>query len=365
MREVEAHLEGLDTTSAAEALREYAEVLTNWYVRRSRDRFWEGVHGENGREENRRAFDTLYTVLETLTRVAAPLAPLVTEEVWRGLTGGRSVHLEDWPDADAFPVDDELVAAMDELRQITSQALALRKANRLRVRLPLAKLTVVTARKDALKPFAGILREELNVKQVKLKRLKDDSAEKHGVVHTLTVNARAAGPRLGRDVQTVIKAAKAGDWSEADGVVTAGGIALEPHEYELALSVGGADADEGADRDALGLLPGGGFVLLRTETTPELEAEGIARDAIRAVQEARKSAGLDVSDRIALALATAEHAAALEAHAELIAAETLAVDLRVAAVGSGDEAGTFTTTADALGVEKATLVITIDVSRKG
>lgn len=365
VREVEAHLEGLDTTSAAEALREYAEVLTNWYVRRSRDRFWEGVHGENGREENRRAFDTLYTVLETLTRVAAPLAPLVTEEVWRGLTGGRSVHLEDWPDADAFPVDDELVAAMDELRQITSQALALRKANRLRVRLPLAKLTVVTARKDALKPFAGILREELNVKQVKLKRLKDDSAEKHGVVHTLTVNARAAGPRLGRDVQTVIKAAKAGDWSEADDVVTAGGIALEPHEYELALSVGGADAGEGADRDALGLLPGGGFVLLRTETTPELEAEGIARDAIRAVQEARKSAGLDVSDRIALALATAEHAAALGAHAELIAAETLAVDLRIAAVGPGDEAGTFTTTADALGVEKATLVITIDVSRKG
>src|SRR5690606_1383852 len=121
-------------------------------------------------------------------------------------------------------------------------------------------------------------------------------AEKYGVVQTLTVNARAAGPRLGKDVQQVIRAAKSGDWSEADGVVTAGGIALVEGEYELTLGTGEA----GSARDALGLLPGGGFVLLRTETTPELEAEGIARDAIRAVQEARKNAGLEVSDRIVL-----------------------------------------------------------------
>ena len=366
VREVAAHLDGLDTTSAAEALREYAETLTNWYVRRSRDRFWEGVRGENGRAENQQAFDTLYTVLETLTRVAAPLAPLVSEEIWRGLTGGRSVHLEDWPDAAAFPVDDELVAAMDELRQITSQALALRKANRLRVRLPLAKLRVVTAHKKALAPFEHILREELNVKKVKLKPLTDDSADTHGIVHTLSVNARAAGPRLGKEVQQVIRAAKAGDWSETDGVVTAGGIALEPGEYELTLSTG----DAGEDRDALGLLPGGGFVLLRTETTPELEAEGIARDAIRAVQEARKNAGLDVSDRIVLELlASPGDAQALEAHTDLIAAETLAVGLTVRgsehpeadAAGFGDE-WTAVSTATALGVGKAPLTIAIDAS---
>ncbi|XPP25881.1 MAG: isoleucine--tRNA ligase [Leucobacter sp.] len=366
VREVAAHLDGLDTTSAAEALREYAETLTNWYVRRSRDRFWEGVHGENGRAVNRQAFDTLYTVLETLTRVAAPLAPLVGEEIWRGLTGGRSVHLEDWPDAAAFPADDELVAAMDELRQITSQALALRKANRLRVRLPLAKLRVVTAHKKALAPFEHILREELNVKKVKLKPLTDDSADTHGIVHTLSVNARAAGPRLGKEVQQVIRAAKAGDWSETDGVVTAGGIALEPGEYELTLSTGEA----GEDRDALGLLPGGGFVLLRTETTPELEAEGIARDAIRAVQEARKNAGLEVSDRIVLELlASPGDAQALEAHTDLIAAETLAVGLTVRgsehpeadADGFGDE-WTAVSTATALGVGKAPLTIAIDAS---
>ncbi len=367
VREVETHLEALDTTSAAEALRSYAEVLTNWYIRRSRDRFWEGVLSENGRPENRQAFDTLYTVLETVARVAAPLAPLVSEELWRGLTGGRSVHLEDWPSAEAFPADHELVDAMDELRQITSQALALRKSQRLRVRLPLAKLKVITSRKHALKPFASILAEELNVKKVKISALKDDSAEKYGIVQTLSVNARAAGPRLGKSVQAVIQAAKSGDWTELDGVVTAGGIELLAGEYELTLTTASGDDD----RDALGLLPGGGFVLLRTETSPELEAEGIARDAIRAVQEARKGAGLEVSDRIALALLAApEHVGALESHAELIRNETLAHSIVV--LTSNDEAPSaeivqtsapfaadFAAAPGALGLEKAVLAIAL------
>ncbi|MFV0434766.1 MAG: isoleucine--tRNA ligase [Leucobacter sp.] len=370
VRDVEAHLEGLDTTSAAESLRAYAEVLTNWYVRRSRDRFWEGTAGANGKPENRQAFDTLYTVLETVARVAAPMAPLVTEELWRGLTGGRSVHLEYWPSAKAFPVDDELVAAMDEVRQITSQALALRKARRLRVRLPLSELTVVSERPEALEPFADILREELNVKAVRLVRQTEASAEEHGIVQTLAVNARAAGPRLGKQVQQAIRAAKSGDWSEQDGLVVAGGIALEPQEYELTLKVG--DGSDGGP--ALALIPGGGFVLLSTDTTPELEAEGVARDAIRAVQEARKNAGLEVSDRIVLALNTApEHAPALEQHADLITAETLAVGFAVAPVPSEEFAamlaelpetgpGVFISQAEALGGEKHPLVITIDAT---
>src|SRR5690606_17593682 len=120
---------------AAAKLRDFADVLTNWYVRRSRDRFWEGTETDG--------FDTLFTVIETLTRVAAPLTPLVAEEVWRGLTGGRSVHLTDWPDAGQFPSDPALVAAMDGAREIASAGLALRKAKNQRVRLPLAKLTVV------------------------------------------------------------------------------------------------------------------------------------------------------------------------------------------------------------------------------
>ena len=364
------HLDALDTTAAADALRDFAEVLTNWYVRRSRDRFWAGTSGEHGRPKHRDAFDTLFTVLETVTRVAAPLIPLIAEEIWRGLTGGRSVHLTDWPDATDFPVDPELVAAMDEIRQVTSQALALRKAHRLRVRLPLAKLKVVTAHKDALKPFADILREELNVRKVSFARLREESAERLGIQRTLTVNARAAGPRIGKAVQQAIAGAKQGDWQETDGGVVAGGVHLQHGEFELSLTVDPA----AGGRDALGVLPGGGFVLLRTETTPELEAEGVARDAIRAVQEARKTAGLQVSDRISLGLTAApEHAAALALHAGLIGEETLARDVIVednadvasftsGAVESSPRDEVFVSVASALGVEKAPLVITIDAS---
>jgi len=303
--DVTADLENLDSTLASARLRDFADVLTNWYVRRSRDRFWAGaaVSGATGSE----AFDTLYTVLETLTRVAAPLLPLVTERIWQGLTGGRSVHLEDWPDPELFPADDVLVAAMDQVRTISSTVLSLRKQAGLRVRLPLANLTVVTTDTAAMAPFEAILRDELNVKNVSLVELAADSATAYGVTSRLNVNARAAGPRLGKQVQQVIKAARAGDWTETDGIVTAGGIELAPGEYELVLQTGGqsADASQGAesgDTTALALLQGGGFVLLDTTTTAELEAEGFARDLIRAVQDTRKSAGFEVSDRIRLDL---------------------------------------------------------------
>jgi len=310
---VTGHLDALDSPLAAEALRDFADVLTNWYVRRSRDRFW---------GEDRDAFDTLYTVLETVTRIAAPLLPLVTEEVWRGLTGGRSVHLTDWPDPAAFPADPTLVASMDAVREIASAGLGLRKARKLRVRLPLPSITVVGSALD-LEPYAGILRDELNVKAFGVA----DSADGYGITRRLDVNARALGPRIGREVQNVIAAAKAGDWTSEGGGVVAGGVALLPGEYELVL--------EAADRDsAIAFLTGGGFVVLDTATTPQLEAEGRARDLIRQIQDARKAAGLDVSDRIALSLTLpVEDAAAARAHEELIAGETLAVEL---AIGEGD-----------------------------
>jgi isoleucyl-tRNA synthetase len=321
---VTEHLDDLDSPFAAAALRDFADVLTNWYVRRSRDRFWVGVT-EGG--ENAEAFDTLYTVLETVSRLAAPLLPLVTENIWQGLTGGRSVHLEDWPDATEFPADHELVAAMDAVRQIASTGQSLRKANGLRVRLPLAQLTVVVPQAGRLAGFEPILRDELNVKTVTLIEETETSADDHGITRRLSVNARAAGPRLGKQVQEAIKAARTGDWSETDGVVTAGGIALEPGEYELVLEVAQKPGDAS---EALALLPGGGFVLLDTHVTPELEAEGTARDLIRSVQDARKAAGLEVSDRIRLRLVLDQASvAAARTHAELIAAETLAVDFAV------------------------------------
>ncbi|PDQ34417.1 MAG: isoleucine--tRNA ligase [Candidatus Lumbricidophila eiseniae] len=352
-------LDDCDSPLGAQKLRDFADVLTNWYVRRSRARFWGGVDGAAvPNSDGAAAFDTLYTVLETLCRLAAPMLPLITEKVWQGLTGKRSVHLTDWPEASEFPASPGLVAAMDRVREVSSVALALRKKAGKRVRLPLASLTVVVADVAVLDPFVAILREELNVKTVTIAPLTATSAEEHGVTKRLTVNARAAGPRLGGDVQRVIQAARAGEWHASGDTVTVGGITLLSSEYDLVLEVAEpagalrpaagttgtiaglgrptastAESAAGAARPAagaVGLLADGGFVLLDTHPSPHLEAEGLARDVVRVVQEARKQAGLEVSDRITLTLtldpAGAEAAGAFR---ELIAAETLATTVTV------------------------------------
>ncbi len=323
--DVQQHLDALDTPLAAQAVRDFADVLTNWYVRRSRDKFWLGAESS---PEARAAFDTLYTVLETLTRVAAPLAPLVTDAVWRGLTGGRSVHLEDFPDAEEFPADQALVDAMDRVRDVASKGLALRKATGKRVRLPLATLTLVVPDPAAVEPFVDILRDELNVKQVVVEQQEESSLGRYGIERKLTVNARAAGPRIGKQVQQVIPAAKKGDWTATESGVTVGGVDLVEGEYTLDLTV----ADDSA---AVAFLDGGGFAVLDTVTTPELEAEGLARDVVRAVQQARRDADLDVSDRIVLTLGADEVAdAAVRTHQQLIAGETLSTSVEIVPLGA-------------------------------
>ena len=357
VRGVADDLEGLDSTTAAARLRDFAEVLTNWYIRRSRDRFWVGVTDDPA---SRDAFDTLYTVLETLARVAAPLLPLVSEHVWKGVTGGRSVHLQDWPDASAFAPAADIRSAMDAVREVSSAANALRKREGLRVRLPLAALTVVVRDAAALVPFEAILREELNVKAVELIELDEAVAERYGISRRLSVNARAAGPRLGKRVQHVIAGARAGVWEEIDGAVVVDGIALESGEFDLTLEAGGV-----AEGVAISLLADGGFVLLDTVTTPELEAEGLARDMIRAVQETRKAAGFEVSDRIRLELlfADAGDLAKVESAFEIadVAGETLAREhvLGDTATGSSME---FETTVTA-GTYANAGVVTVRVSR--
>jgi isoleucyl-tRNA synthetase len=310
--DVRDRLDRYDIASACDAVAEYVELLTNWYIRRSRDRFWAG---------SAEAIDTLYTTLEVLCRTVAPLLPLVSEEVWRGLTGQRSVHLSDWPIVDNLPDDPDLVGRMERARAVCSAASSIRKATGIRARQPLRSLTVATASAAELEPLVPIIAAEVNVREVVLTSADAVDAP---VSQRLTVNARAAGPRLGRDVQTVIKASKSGDWSVSpEGLVVAGGIELADGEYTLETTL----AESGS---ASGLLPGGGFVVLDTEVTAELAAEGVARDVIRAVQQERRDAGLDVTDRIWLTLtADAETREAVEAHRELIAAETLAeaVDL--------------------------------------
>ncbi len=313
-------LDDYEVANACDTTQRFLDVLSNWYIRRSRERFW----AADGTVDTD-AFDTLYTVLETVCRVAAPLLPLTTEAIWRGLTGERSVHLTDWPSPDDLPTDVALVSAMDQVRDVCSAGSALRKGASLRNRLPLSSLTVVVSGADRLKGFEDVVADELNVKSVRLLDAEHPDAASYGVSQRLTVNARTAGPRLGKDVQTAIRGAKTGEWTVSDtGVVTAGGLVLQDGEYALeTVASGGEDS-------ATGLLPGGGFVVLDTAVTSELEAEGVARDLVRAVQQARRDAGLDVSDRIALTISAAPAAAdAARTHAELIKRETLATSYDV------------------------------------
>jgi isoleucyl-tRNA synthetase len=293
-----------DISGACDQLRQFTEALTNWYVRRSRSRFW---------DEDPDAIDTLHTVLEVTARLAAPLLPLATEVIWRGITGERSVHLSDWPVAD-LPHDADLVAAMDQVREVCSVGSSLRKAKKLRVRLPLPKLTVAVAEPERLRPFVDLIADELNVKAVEL----TDDIAAYGRFE-LTVNARVAGPRIGKDVQAAIKAVKAGEGVvNADGSLSAGPATLLPAEYSSKLVA--------AEPEYTAALPeGAGLVVLDGAVTEELEAEGWAKDRIRELQDLRKATGLDVSDRITVAMAVpAEKAPWAQTHRDLIAGEILA-----------------------------------------
>ena len=203
---------------------------------------------------------------------------------------------------------------MDQVREVASAASSLRKAKKLRVRLPLLKLTVAVENPQRLEPFRDLLADELNVKEVELT---DDIA--HYGRFELTVNAREAGPRIGKDVQAAIKAVKAGEGVvNPDGTLTAGPAVLLPEEFSSRLVA--------ADPEYTAALPeGSGLVVLDGTVTPELEAEGWAKDRIRELQELRRTTGLDVSDRISLVMAVpAEREAWARTHAEMIAREILA-----------------------------------------
>lgn len=298
-------LDVCDISGACEQLRQFTEALTNWYVRRSRQRFW---------DEDPDAIDTLHTVLEITARLAAPLLPLTTEVIWRGVTGERSVHLTDWPQADALPADAALVSAMDQVREVCSAASSVRKAHQLRVRLPLPKLTVAVEDPQRLAPFTDLIADELNVKAVEL----TDDIARYGRFD-LAVNAKVAGPRLGKDVQAAIKAVKSGEGIvNPDGSLSAGPVVLLASEYTSKLVA--------ADPEYTVALPdGAGLVVLDSAVTPELEAEGWAKDRIRELQELRKSSGLEVSDRITVVISVPEQRQGwAQTHAELIAGEILA-----------------------------------------
>jgi isoleucyl-tRNA synthetase len=327
---VTARLDAYDLAGACGEVRAYLDALNNWYIRRSRDRFWApaGAGGVAADQAKRDAYDTLYTVLVAVTKVTAPLLPLVSEEVYTGLTGDESVHLTAWPAADELPADPDLVRAMDRIRDLTTAALSLREERGLRTRLPLRRLTVAGHDVGALEPFVGLLRDEVNVKEVVL----SDDLEAYGRF-VLKPSGRALGPKLGGDTQKVMAAARQGDWQAGPaGTVVVAGHTLEPGEFDLALESRPGDATAAVrTNDAL--------VNLDVELTDELVAEGWARDLIRAVNDLRKAADLDVSDRIALTVSAPDDLrAAFEAHRDAIAGEVLATTSAIVAT-EADESG--------------------------
>jgi len=306
--EVTLSMDKYDLFAACQQVRTFLDVLTNWYIRRSRDRFWAG---------DQDAINTLHTVLEVLVRLAAPLLPLITENIHAGLVANAdSVHLRDWPSSESLPTDDELVDAMDLVRDVCSATLSVRKAHSRRVRLPLSSLTVAVANADALAPYVTIISDEVNVKSV---LLRSDVAAVASF--ELQVVPAALGPRLGKKTQQVIGAVKRGEWSRVDDAIEVAGEILTQGEYLLKLVTSG-------DAPSATLSHGSGIVMLDIEVTPDLEAEGLARDIIRAVQQARRDEDLDVSDRIILTVAADS---AVEAQVgpfvALVMAETLATEL--------------------------------------
>ncbi len=316
---VEARMDAYDLPGAAMEIQAFIDALNNWYIRRSRDRFW----GTDGAGADKDGLDTLYTVITTLMQVAAPLLPMITEEIWTGLNAGDpeqpdSVHLTDWPSVDDYPADAALVAAMDRLRDVASTGLRLREDQGLRVRLPLASVTVAGHDASTLEPFAELLADELNVKAVHV-------TDEIGSLATFVLrpNGKALGPRLGKDMQSVFAAARSGEWhAKDDGSVEVVGQTLSADEYELAL-----ESPEGVV--AAALRSNDAVVTLDTDVTPDLAAEGLARDIVREIQNARKAEDLVVTDRIDVFIDIASEAAtaAIDTHAGYVAEQVLATSM--------------------------------------
>ncbi|MGQ0616343.1 MAG: isoleucine--tRNA ligase [Acidimicrobiia bacterium] len=304
-------MDAYDLSGACGAVVRFIDSLNNWYIRRSRKRFYRG---------DQAAIDTLHTVLTVLARAAAPLLPLTTEAVWGGLVGDGSVHLTDWPATDELWSwhDPALVAAMDTVREVCSTAASVRKSNGLRNRLPLATLTVAAPDAEALAPYVELVQDEANVRHVELTA---DRGQAGDVV--LQIVPAVLGPRVGAEVQRIIKATKSGQWVRRGDVVVVADRELAPDEYVLRLVP--------ADPAASGVLAGDrGIVTLDLNVTPELAEEGTARDVVRSLNELRRQIGLHVSDRVHLVVDVGHHrdvADALGRHREYVMGEVLALDL--------------------------------------
>ena len=302
---VKKGLENYDVAVACDAVAAFIEVLNNWYIRRTRDRFWEG-EGQ--------AFDVLYTVLVNLCKITAPLMPFATEYVYKTLTGEESVHLCDYPQLSEIKYDAKLVEDMDFLQELCSAGKFIREEKKLRNRLPLSSLTVVG--RELPEAYQEIIKDELNVKQVKFDNNLSAYADKKLYLYTPLL-----GKSLGKDMGAVMAAYKQGQWSmNADGTLAIGGHNLTNDLFEVRLEMkDGISGAPFAENKAL--------VILDTEVTPQLKREGMARDFVRLVQTLRKDKDFNISDRIELCYSTSsdELSLALKENESYIAEQVLAV----------------------------------------
>jgi isoleucyl-tRNA synthetase len=325
---VRDRMERYDATAAGRRIQTFLDDLSGWYVRRSRRRFWHpGVGGDTGGDA---AFATLHLCLVTLSQLLAPFTPFVAEELWRNLAAGRvgrpdSVHLSTFPEPDAGAIDPSLDAAMATARQIVELGRRVRTDTKMRTRQPLAEAVAhVSGHDPGVEALLPIVADELNVHDVRLAT----SADAFGTWRAKP-DFKALGPRLGSRVQAVAAAL-----AEDDGTLAERLAASRPVTIEL----DGGTVEIGHDdvvltRDVLagwGVASDGGVtVALELELTPALRSEGLARELVRVAQEARRTAGLAVQDRIVLHIvATGELADARDAHAAFVVGETLATELR-------------------------------------
>lgn len=304
---VKSGIETYDVAVATNEIAAFMEVLNNWYIRRTRDRFWEG---------DALAFDTLYTVLVNVAKIIAPLMPFVSEYVFKTLTGEESVHLTDYPSLSEIAYDAALVEQMDFVQDLCSTAKFIREEKNLRNRLPLASLTVIGA--ELSPAYQDIVKDELNVKEVKFDNNLDNYAAKKVYLYTPLL-----GKTLGKEMGAVMGAYKQGKWElNTDGTLNIAGQNLGKDLFEVRLEMkDGVAGKSFAENKAV--------VTLDTNVTDELKREGMARDFVRLVQTMRKDKDFNISDRIELCYATenAELAKALEENQTYIAEQVLAVKI--------------------------------------
>jgi isoleucyl-tRNA synthetase len=340
VRVVTESMEAYELQRAIEPIVRFADDLTNWYVRRSRRRFWKSEDDA----DKRQAYETLYAVLLDTCRILAPYTPFIAEAMYRnliqparerGLQAPDSVHLCDWPEYRAEEEDRDLDERMDVVIQAVSMGRALRTAHGLKVRQPLRAIHLVTRDprlRDALEALADLVRDELNVKEVRF-----DERESELVDLQVKANFKSLGPRLGRDVQRAAKAVAA--LPPETALAIEAGTPYELRLDGLQVTLGPEDVIvERHEKEGVFVLASGALtVALDHELTSELIEEGLAREFVSRVQNLRKDAGLQVTDRIRVRYASpaAEVSRALRRHADTIRAETLADSLEESPAGPG------------------------------